>query len=494
MSSLATGWANNFGTMTPWKDQAQATSDASAMGTQGSGTTQSGMTDPLANNPATTTNTTSAARMLGTAAPQPAAQQGGTLAQTLTGGLGMMNRATGVATAAQPGQVNAAATPTYTVSQQAPVGQAAVNSTGPANLAQYGGTYTGPQIVSVRTNSGNTAYYQFNPQTGQYTLANVYRPDGTLLTTALDNIRQQYGTGEATGYGTGTLTADQRAGAVGTSIGGGSQPLDSRAGAYAGSINQAYATQEGQYQNDYTAASTAATAANTQANQAADTAYILDYMVQHGGALPGVNKPGMSGVPMSQAAFDAAQQQYTANNSANFTNAVSLQAPDTQAVDKNSLAALFSLMSQGQTGAAGADAVAQQAAIGTNGTYQAGQNLIAHNQDYADKYNSNLTTFADAVNKQWTADANATGQKLSQDIMNVSDMLNQLQQSAGQLSTESQQAIQAQIQVLQNQISDYQVAAAQYGANSSQATTLARGVLQAGGSLATGGLSSAVAK
>lgn len=507
MSSASTGWASNFGTLTPWKDQALAGS-ASTTGTA------EGDVNRFTNDGSSPV-TSSASRMLGTATAQPASQQGGTLAQSLTAGLGTMNRATGVTTGAIPGQVKTAATPTYTVSQGTPVSQAAANSTGPADLSAYGSTYTGPQVVTVRTNSGNQAYYQFDPKTGQYVLAGVYDGQGNALnsgsTTTIGSIPagahvQQMANGIATGtlangnnfsYVNGrlteytsvnSLTAAQRAGAVGTSLGGGTQVDETKAGSYASSINQAYATQEGQYQNAYTAAQTAAQAANAQANDASDTAYILDYMVAHNGQVPGVNRPGMTGVPMSQTAFDAAAQQYQANNAAQFTNAVSLQAPDTTAVDKNSLAALFSLMSQGQTGVAGADSAAQQAALGTAGTYQAGQNLIAHDKDYADKYNTNLATFADAVTKQSAADTNATGQKLSQDITNVSDMLNQLQQAAQQLGTTSQQAISSQIQNLQNQISDYQVAAAQYGANSSQATTLARGILSAGGSLASAGL------
>ncbi len=562
MSSVQSGWGSTYnnpvGSATPWHD---------ALLTSMANSGQTGQTDPMANNPMTSSTTTSAARMLGTATPPAPSDamgnSGGMLAQSLSSAAPAASSGSTASSAgnyptynsmmASPSKLVAPGTHTtagygsaplpapapaaapaappsansaYTVSQGTPLagtttpnanaGQTVLNGDGtmstvapttttgaiaPGAAGSEGYNQVGDwtnsasdaglaNIVSVRTQDGNYAYYQFNGQTGQYGYANTYDKNGNLVQTSIDQLRNQFGTGQATGYGPSTLTAAQRAGAVSGSLGGGVQIADNQAGSSnsLGSVNAAYSTGETAYRNAYNTHQTAAQAAQQQGQLSSDTSYILNYMIQNHGALPPVNQPGRTGVPMTQAAFDAAQQQYTANNSAQFANGQALKAPDTSAVDQNGLAALASLNSQYSTGANGADAAAQQAAGGNVFAQQGGQNLLAHNSDYAGKFNANLATYNDAVTKQAAADTNATGQKLNQDIQSMSDMLNQLQQSAGQLGTQSQQQVQAEILSLQKQISDYQTAAAQFGANTHHVAGIAMGILQAGGSLATAGV------
>jgi leucyl-tRNA synthetase len=117
--------------------------------------------------------------------------------------------------------------------------------------------------------------------------------------------------------------------------------------------------------------------------------------------------------------------------------------------------------------------------------YQSGQNQLARNADYATKFNTNLAAYNQAVTNQYQADTNSTGQKLYNDIQSMSDMLQQLQQSAGQLGTSSQQAVQAQITHLQNQIADYNQAANQQNASLTNLANVAKGILSGGGAVAS---------
>ena len=522
MATDASGWGNSYSQTNPWHDALLSNLTKSG---------QTGTPDPLANDPLTSSTTTSASRMLGSATPAP--QQGGTLAQSLTGGSGTASSAgaypsfnTMMRSAAPPVATQAAA-PTYTASQGTPLAAqpAAVNATGPTDYSRVGSwnnAYQGPSIVTLRTQSGDDAYYQFDAKTGGYTLAGVYSKDGyalnsgaivteggripdgatrnirggnmlgdAIITGTLPNGNQYtYADGKLTEYThAGSLTGDQRAGATQMSLGGGTQVDNTGAGASGilNNVNQAYSGNVDAYRNDYTKQSTNMAAAQAQAQTQSDSAYILNYMVQNNGALPPVYKPGMSGVPMSQAAFDAAAAEYKANNSSSYLRDATFKAPDTSAVDQNGLAALLSLNSQYRTGAMGADTAAYQASGAANSIYQSGQNTLAHNADYADKYNVNLGVYNDAVTKSFEANKQAIGQKLNQDIQSMGDLLLQLQQGAQQLGTQSQQAITQQIRNLRNQISDYQVAAAQLGANNDRVVKMGTAILELGGQLASAG-------
>ena len=463
--------------------------------------------DSTANNPQTMTNTSSAARMLGTAA----TSSGGTLAQTANaaqpgGGWTMaqmpmqskldVSRGTPLVaqTTTTPNTGAFSFSPTTGLTQAAGVsttGGVAPNAQGMmpnyGSVGSWTNSYSGPQVVSFRTSDGNYAYYKFNPATGQYDYAETYTQGGTRVGTF-----QQGGTnlGMLSGMtlDPAVLTDAERQGAQQGALGGGQQinPYTASSQATLGSVNNAFVTNEDAYKGAYTDQHDKQQAAQVQAQNTQDASYILDYMVTHGGATPPVNRPGQTGVPMSQAAFEAAAAEYKANNSASFANAAQMQTPDTSGVDQNSLAALFALNSQFQTGAGGADQAAQQANAGSALTRQAGQNLIAHNSDYAAKFNANLAAYADAVQKQGAADTNATGLKLQQDITAMSDQLQQLQQASQQLGVTQQQQVQAAIQGLQNQIAAYQAAVQQYGARSSQVMQLATGILSSGGSMAAG--------
>lgn len=505
------GWTNNFSTTSPWHDPIVA-QQQQQQGATGTGNLYG------------QSQQTNASRMLGTT--PPANTQGGTLAQTaqpasagwaatpavmaapassghwLTYSALAQNPSKLSATTPAVAAATTAAAPTsqaytmpnaskLTVSQGTPLGQA-VTGNGSANVdyshvGNWTNNYGGASIVSVRTTDGNQAYYQFNPQTGQYQFVNVYRPDGTLAQTSLDQTRQQYGGGAPTGYGSGTLTAAQMAQAEAASLGGGVQFQSSQAGnaGNVSTLNSTYQGAEDNYTKGYTDHQTAQTAAANAAQATSDQDYVLNYMIQHGGALPGSYRPGMSGVPINADAIAAAQQAYKDNNSAQFVNSTQLANPDTSAVDQNGLAAALSLNSQYRTGVGGVDAAARQSQAPMSLMYQSGQNQLARNADYATKFNTNLAAYNQAVTNQYQADTNSTGQKLYNDIQSMSDMLQQLQQSAGQLGTSSQQAVQAQITHLQNQIADYNQAANQQNASLTNLANVAKGILSGGGAVAS---------
>lgn len=402
----------------------------------------------------TTPNPTSAARMLGTALPQESAQpQGGALAQSLMQGLSSL------------GQNKA-----YTVSQGTPL-SVAPNST--SNVAPGNTAKAPPQNVAVPSSSGGGwyVYYTYDASIGGYRYAGQYNPAGQK------------------GYGAGGVSTPfapptdvQYSGQALVNTPGMTQD---NGGLGATQVNQQYS----QAIDTYKAGATQATANQTAAAQAANVASALAYMNAHGGAMdPNVVLPASS-VTAAQEAYKA--QQATQGPAFTFNGGQGPLPIDTTAADITGVNAKNAIASQYATNVGGADA----AAIGRAGAFaqanQTGENKLLHDTAAANSFNTNLAAFGNALQAQATADTNATGTKLQNDIQAVGDVAARLESQVGQLDATTQVEVRGRINQLNQQIAYYNQQVAQYGADVQFVMNIAKGILAAGAgvaAIATGGV------
>ena len=487
----STGW----NTPDPW-----ATPDTNALVsglTQAAGVTPAPATAAVADptSTPTTRNPTSAARMLGTAMPQPsqAAPTGGLLAQTVAPMLAAGLQGLGQSK--------------LSVSTGTPLTSVAPNST--SNVAPGNTAAKPPATVAVPsgTGGGDYTYYKWNDATGSYVVAGSYNTQTkqgytdpnraaqlTLQISQAQRAMQQFGS-NADGMGMSgpqyqqamesfrsaqqelqSLKFDPSALEVSWS---GTPLVKGSPDNGVSQVNQQYSQQIDTYKGG---------AAEAKVNQqaAAQTANVnaaVAYMNTHGGQMdPNVVLPAS----VVSAAQDAYKQQQDANGPAFTINGASSVMPiDTTTADIAGVNAQNAITSQYNTNLGGADAGAISRAAAFAHTNQSGANQITHDTAAAQSFNTNLASFGNALQAQATADTNATGAKLNADIQAVGDVAARLQQQISTLDAATQQQVRTQIDQLNQQIAYYKQQVAQYGSDVGFVMNLAKGILAGGAAIAT---------
>lgn len=396
---------------------------------------------------------------------------------------GLLSQAVAQNKSAFPSVSRAAAPYTASVSQATPgVGAAATGANAAANTqAQTNAqtAYAGPQMVTVRTEGGNYAYYRWNPAAGKYDYVQTYNKNGALVTGS-GLFSQPYG-------GDAVLSDAERASAQQMALGAGQQIFDGQAANSSNVIDQALGQNISQWNTANTAAQANQAAAATQTQTAANTQAILEYMTMHGGQAPQWATQSSGNDATIQSALASAQATYSQQvaNSAALSN-VGNVAIDTSSADASNEAAMNSLISQYASMGGGANAGLGGVGMGQAAGSLAGQHVLSHQAAAAASYNTNLNAFSDALNVQAQHDVEATGTQLNSDIQAIQDVASQLAQNVDQLGTTQRQQVQAMLTQLQAQIAQYQYAVGTYGVASKQTLELAKGILSGGASLASG--------
>ena len=180
-----------------------------------------------------------------------------------------------------------------------------------------------------------------------------------------------------------------------------------------------------------------------------------------------------------QAQANAAQ--LAADQASAFNLNTKLQAPNTTDQDTADANSLAQVQSQYNSGLGGADSGylgylgqgAQQQQIATN--------QVNHDTAYANAFDQNYGTFANALQAQQTAQTNVTGQQMALDVQGISQALSTLQNQASQLGTAAQTNLNTQLLPLTKALQQYQQAVTQYGQSSSAATSLWKAVTSLAG-------------
>ena len=389
----------------------------------------------------------------------------------------------------------ATATPTTTLSPDTPVAATAVAPTAAnANIAQPSTftapaavsnavTYSGPKVVIgyVQSPTGyNTQISQWDPTSQSYKLVGSYIPfngsfvgaNGVTLTGKQSNDyvatllaqRQQYAN-------TGDAANDAfKAGA--------------NSAAYGNSQNSAaiQAFRDGSTVANQTNSANLTAATNAQTLQS-----YLEYATSHGGTLPTQMQAGVASNSLNSANDAALRQaaldQYQANTQSAAALSQGVAPVDTSTQDAVNNASMGAVSSRFSTNLMGTNIGAMSRlyanAVGT----QQGTNTQLSDEDYADRFNQNLSAFNTAVTNQSTLDANATGVKLQSDITAMGDAVTKLQQQVSQLGTTAGQAVTSQLQSLQTAIYKYNQAVAQQGADNSNTIALAKAIIGTGAAI-----------
>ena len=183
------------------------------------------------------------------------------------------------------------------------------------------------------------------------------------------------------------------------------------------------------------------------------------------------NQAATSAFQQQQDAASAAAAQYAADQGSAFNLTGKLQAPNTADVDQAGANSLAQVASQYNSGLGGADSgflgyLGQGAQAQQNAT-----NVVNHDTAYANAFDTNYGTFANALQAQQTAQTNVTGQQMALDVQGISQALSTLQNQAQQLGTQAQSNLNTQLLPLSQALQQYQQAVTQYGIESAQATS-----------------------
>lgn len=346
--------------------------------------------------------------------------------------------------------------------------------------------YTGPTVYaqSLRTDHGDPdgfksqAYYGVDPKTNQVTLLGYRKVTGSggLLGSGYRyGYLDQYGNvldpnseqvKQFTAADTASTTLQgQASGSATQNIAGASQQLAS----VLDPIRQAQASE------------TAQAKATQQAQSAENNKnYYLQQLLNNGGKL----SPQVQGIDPAVAALDnesrnAALQEYQANKASAAAISRGVAPVDTSTQDAINRSSLNSLASRFSTSLSGANIGAMGRLYAGAITDQSGVNKQLSDEDYAARFNQNVSAFTQAVQAQSTLDANATGTKLQSDVQAAGDAIQSLQQQASQLGSQAGIAVQSHLNALQKQLNEYEQAARLYGAASSTAMSLAKAFLGA---------------
>lgn len=409
----------------------------------------------------TTSNPTSASRMLGTAVPDTSAvPRGGTLAQAAITPVAQ-TPALGT-TLASLGTQNK-----LTVSQGPALGAPLAQAATPATAM----TYTGPQTVAAPSPTGNGWYivYGWDQSRQGYKPIGQYNPAAHHGMSMDEHSTAEWAPPAGVVYSGTALTS----GPSFTNLG-------------ADQINQQYSQAIDAYKGG-------AATAQADANAAAQKGIVdeaVAYMTAHDGQMnPNMVLPAAA-VTAAQTAY---QQQQAANGTAFSINGASGALPvNTTTADIAGVGAQNAITSQYNTNLGGADAGAINRAAAFAHANQAGQNQITHDTAAAASFNDNLAQFGNALQAQATIDTNATGQKLNQDIQRVGDIAASLEQQIQNLDATTQQQVKGQIDNLQAQVNYYNQLVQQYGSDVGWIMNIGKGILAAGAAVAaaaTGGAS-----
>lgn len=467
----------------PW-----ATPDSSALAT---GLAYAANKTPAVADPMstpTTSNPASAARALGSAVQDASAvPTGGTMSQNTVSAVPMQNK--------------------LSVSQGNPLTNIAINST--ANKAPGNTAAAPPQNVAMPTAAGDGTYnyYSWNPSTGAYQVAGTYNTQtkqGYTNASQAAQLRQTISDANQIVTQLGSLpgmmgspavqdalkkSADAQAqldamkfdpASLGQVQFGGGQLQANSPDSGVGQVTQQYA----QGIDAYKAGQATADANQAAAAQSASVADAVAYMAAHGGQMdPGRVLPA-SVVSAAQDAYKAQQTAGAANPFA-INGTMGVMPINTDTADIAGMAAKNAITSQYNTNLGGADAGAVSRAAAFSQAAQSGENQLTHDTAAANSFNTNLNAFGSALQAQATADSNATGQKLQQDIQNVQDVATALSSQIETLDQATQTRVKGAIDSLNQQIAYYNQMAKQYGADTAFVVNLARGVLAAGAAIAT---------
>lgn len=168
-----------------------------------------------------------------------------------------------------------------------------------------------------------------------------------------------------------------------------------------------------------------------------------------------------------------------------FSLAQGLQAPNTQAVDQAGTNDLARIISQYRSGVGGADGAALGGVGAGAAATQSGVNAVNHDTAYANAFNQNYQTFTNALTAQQTADANASGQKLANDIQGVNQAVQLLQQQSNQLTAATKTKFDTALIPLQKLLQEYDLAVKNYGYQSAQSIQTATAILSGASQLAS---------
>lgn len=381
-------------------------------------------------NPNNSMPTASVSRM---AQPAPAVQQvtGGVIPRTQLVNAPPAQLANGA-------QVSVVTAPTFTA--PTPVAQTPTYA-GPTNLVY---DVTDPVMGKMKR------YYQIDPRTGKSVYVGDQLADGQIVGVADEGRAKQI------------IGGNQF-----TQISGINGDFSGQNDAAAVSASQAQSLKP--YQDQLTAAHLANAAQLRTATYEQRLAYYQSELARTGELPPEALSPVKTLDDTDARARQAALAQHQTNTEDALNISKGIQPVDTSQQDAINQSSIAALASRYSTNVGKGDVGSMGRLYASALTNQTGTNKLLSDEAYAQGFNRNLSIFQDAVEKQSTLDASATGTKLQSDVQAMSDAVSKLTQQISQVGTSASQAVSQQLIDAQRLIQDYQKKASAYEANSDEA-------------------------